>query len=82
MHTFPFLFIVIYKPEGLETCDFKPKEYCNPSKSSLLVSYKTYLAHDHTLEAGHIALLCGNFKVSVDDSDSQEDTSSAAQRAE
>ena len=41
-----------------------------------------HLAHDHTLEAGHVALLRGDFEVSVDDGDSQENTSSAAECAE
>jgi hypothetical protein len=40
------------------------------------------LAHDHTLEAGHIALLGGNLKVSVDDGDGQKNTGTAAQCAE
>lgn len=40
------------------------------------------LAHDHALEAGHVALLGGNLKVAVDDGDGEEDTGSAAQGAE
>jgi hypothetical protein len=41
-----------------------------------------YLAHDHALEASHVALLGGNLEVSVDNGDSQKDTSSTAQGAE
>jgi hypothetical protein len=40
------------------------------------------LTHDHALETGHVALLGGNLKVSVDNSDGQENTSSAAEGAE
>lgn len=40
-----------------------------------------HLAHDHTLEAGHVALLSGNFEVSVDDGDSKQNTSSATKGA-
>ena len=41
-----------------------------------------HLAHDHTLEAGHVALLGGNLEVSVDNSNGKQDTSSAAEGAE
>lgn len=41
-----------------------------------------HLAHDHTLEAGHVALLSGNLEVAVDDGDSKKDTSSAAESTE
>lgn len=54
-----------------------PTEFPNP-----LYFVRWHLTHDHTLEAGHIALLGGDLKVSVDDGDGQEDTSTAAQGAE
>lgn len=41
-----------------------------------------HLAHDHALEAGHVALLSGDFEVAVDDGDGKEDTSSATKRTE
>jgi hypothetical protein len=40
---------------------------------------KANLAHDHALKAGHVALLSGNFEVSVDDSHGKENTCAAAQ---
>jgi hypothetical protein len=38
-----------------------------------------HLAHDHTLEAGHVALLSGDFEVSVNDGNGKKDTSSATE---
>ena len=40
------------------------------------------LSHDHALEAGHVALLGGDFKVAVDDGDSKEDTGTTAESTE
>jgi hypothetical protein len=41
-----------------------------------------YLSHDHALETSHVALLGSDFKVSVNNSNSEQDTSSAAESTE
>jgi len=46
------------------------------------ISLWANLAHDHALEAGHVALLGGNFEVSVDDGYGKENTSTATESTE
>src|SRR5687767_956187 len=49
------------------------------SDQKIHIPMKANLAHDHALKAGHVALLSGNFEVSVDDSHGKENTCAAAQ---
>lgn len=57
----------------------------NPSSvqtNKIEIPIRANLAHDHALKTGHIALLGGDFEVSVNDSYGKENTSTATESAE